>query len=73
MLRRLSEPLKKAREDAESLRRQLGARDKEKNALAAARAKLKNKEEEVKTMSWELEVLQQKYDRVMGKCEYLEL
>ena len=45
------------------LQRQLGTQEKEKSALISARAKLKAKQKEMEDLKWELEVLEQKYER----------
>ena len=49
------------------LKRQLGSQEKQKGALVAARAKLKVSDKDIENLKWELEVLQQKYDRAVGK------
>ena len=63
--RKLAEPLKKAKEQLADLQRQLGTQEKDKSGLIAARAKLKVSQKEVEELKWELEVLEQKYDRVV--------
>ena len=65
--KKLAEPLKKAREELTDLKRQLGSQEKQKGALVAARAKLKVSDKDIENLKWELEVLQQKYDRAVGK------
>lgn len=56
------------------LRRQLGSQEQEKDALASAKAKLKAAERESKDLKWELEVLRQKFDKVVGELQcYLPL
>ena len=68
--KKLAEPLKKAREELTDLKRQLGSQEKQKGALVAARAKLKVSDKDIENLKWELEVLQQKYDRAVGKLVF---
>ena len=49
------------------LQRQLGSQEKEKGALISATSKLKVSQKKVESLSWEVEVLQQKYDRAISK------
>ena len=49
------------------LQRQLGSQEKEKSALLSAQSKLKISQKKVESLSWEVEVLQQKYDRATRK------
>ena len=64
------EPLRKAQEELSDLTRQLGTQEKEKSALIAARVKLKVKQKELLDLKWELEVLEQKYERAKRKFIY---
>ena len=66
--KKLAEPLRKAKEQLLELQRQLGSQEKEKSALISAQAKLKASQKKVENLSWEVEVLQQKYDRALRKC-----
>ena len=68
--KKLAEPLKKAREELTDLKRQLGSQEKQKGALVAARAKLKVSDKDIENLKWELEVLQQKYDRAVGEFNF---
>ena len=68
--KKLAEPLKKAREELTDLKRQLGSQEKQKGALVAARAKLKVSDKDIENLKWELEVLQQKYDRAVGELNF---
>ena len=68
--KKLAEPLKKAREELTDLKRQLGSQEKQKGALVAARAKLKVCDKDIENLKWELEVLQQKYDRAVRKFKF---
>ena len=65
--KKLAEPLKKAREELTDLKRQLGSQEKQKGALVAARTKLKVCDKDIENLKWELEVLQQKYDRAVSE------
>ena len=65
--KKLAEPLKKAKEQVVELQRQLGSQEKEKGALISATAKLKSSQKKVENLSWEVEVLQQKYSRAISK------
>ena len=69
--KKLAEPLKKAREELTDLKRQLGSQEKQKGALVAARAKLKVCDKDIENLKWELEVLQQKYDRAVSEFRNL--
>ena len=48
------------------LQRQLGSQEKEKSALSTAQSKLKVATKQVENLTWETEVLQQKFDRAIG-------
>jgi uncharacterized protein involved in exopolysaccharide biosynthesis len=51
------------------LQRQLCSQEKQKSALVAARAKLKVCDKEMENLKWELEVLEQKYERAVSECK----
>merc|ERR1711976_1030778 len=61
--KRLVEPLQRAREEVEELRRQLANYDKDKQSLASAKARLKVMDQEYKALQWEHEVLEQRFKR----------
>ena len=63
--KKLAEPLRKAKEQLVELQRQLGSQEKEKSALISAQSKLKSSQKKVENLSWEVEVLKQKYDRAL--------
>ena len=65
--KKLAEPLRKAREQLVELQRQLGSQEKEKSSLATTQAKLKVSLKKVESLTWELEVLNQKFDRAIRK------
>ncbi|TRY67797.1 hypothetical protein TCAL_09933 [Tigriopus californicus] len=70
--KKLVEPLKKAKEELSDLQRQLVLYEKEKSALNNARAKLRSSLKKVEELDWELEVLQQKYDRAIGERDDIQ-
>ena len=63
--KKLAEPLRKAREQLVELQRQLGSQEKEKSALISTQSKLKSSQKKVENLSWEVEVLKQKYERAL--------
>ena len=69
--KRLSEPLQKALEEGDSLRKKLSQYEKDKNSLSLCKARLKNLEEQSKQMTWEHEVLQQRYQLVAKERDEL--
>ncbi|GAB9465320.1 hypothetical protein Gpo141_00002731 [Globisporangium polare] len=69
--KRMSEPLKRALQDVEKLRKNIKVYHDEKLDLRSAKAQLLVLEEEYATLSWEFEVLQQRYAQVQR--EYSEL
>ena len=71
--KKLAEPLKKAKEQVVELQRQLGSQEKEKGALISATAKLKSSQKKVENLSWEVEVLQQKYSRAISKIVFNQI
>ncbi|KAK3746758.1 hypothetical protein QZH41_013584 [Actinostola sp. cb2023] len=69
--KRLTEPLQKAREEVEELRKQLANYEKDKASLASAKARLKVQEEELKSLHWEHEVLQQRFSQTQSERDEL--
>jgi len=69
--KRLVEPLQKAREEVDELRRQLSNYDKDKQSLASAKARLKVMDEEFKALQWEHEVLEQRFEKVQVERDEL--
>ena len=65
--KKLAEPLRKAREQLVELQRQLGSQEKEKSSLSAAQSKLKISQKKVESLTWEVEVLHQKFERAIRK------
>lgn len=69
--KRLVEPLQKAREEVEELRKSLSSYDKDKQSLASAKARLKVQNEEFKSLGWEHEVLEQRFEKVQNERDEL--
>ncbi|KAL9974147.1 hypothetical protein ACROYT_G011151 [Oculina patagonica] len=69
--KRLTEPLQKAREEVEELRKQLANYEKDKASLASAKARLKVQEEELRSLHWEHEVLQQRFSQTQSERDEL--
>lgn len=69
--KRLTEPLQKAREEVEELRKQLANYEKDKASLASAKARLKVQEEELRSLHWEHEVLQQRFSQTQRERDEL--
>ncbi|OQS04975.1 hypothetical protein THRCLA_20744 [Thraustotheca clavata] len=70
--KRMSEPLKKALLDVERLRQSIKSYDNDKVALKKAKAELLVIEEDLSTLSWEHEVLTQRYAQVKKEYETLQ-
>eukprot|EP00095_Tigriopus_kingsejongensis_P009325 maker-scaffold486_size158769-snap-gene-0.31 protein:Tk09325 transcript:maker-scaffold486_size158769-snap-gene-0.31-mRNA-1 annotation:"hypothetical protein TRIADDRAFT_24206" len=70
--KKLADPLKKAKEELTDLQRQLVLYEKDKSALSNARAKLKSSLKKAEALDWELEVLQQKYDRAIRERDDIQ-
>ncbi|KAJ3183103.1 Dynein regulatory complex subunit 4 [Geranomyces variabilis] len=62
--KRLSEPLQAALSECDSLKRQLQSYDKDKISLRDTKARLKILEDRHKVLSWEHEVLEQRFSQV---------
>jgi chromosome segregation ATPase len=71
--KKLAEPLRKAREQLVELQRQLGSQEKEKSSLSSAQSKLKASLRKIENLTWEVEVLQQKFDRAVRKYLHLKI
>lgn len=69
--KRLTEPLQKAREEVEELRKQLANYEKDKASLASAKARLKVQDEELRSLHWEHEVLQQRFSQTQSERDEL--
>ncbi|XP_074056764.1 dynein regulatory complex subunit 4 isoform X2 [Macrotis lagotis] len=69
--KRLADPLQKAREELLELQRKLVNYEKDKNALASAKARLKVTEKELKDLQWEHEVLEQRFIKVQKERDDL--
>eukprot|EP01006_Ploeotia_vitrea_P066816 TRINITY_DN95786_c0_g1_i1.p1 TRINITY_DN95786_c0_g1~~TRINITY_DN95786_c0_g1_i1.p1 ORF type:complete len:457 (+),score=91.42 TRINITY_DN95786_c0_g1_i1:76-1446(+) len=62
--KRLTEPLTKALKEVNLLRHELANYEKDKHSLKNAKQRLQLLEEQFKTLSWEHEVMQQRYDKL---------
>lgn len=69
--KKLVEPLQRAQEQVSELQRQLSSYDKDKALLAATRARLKELEEAHHNITWEHEVLLQRFDSVQKERDEL--
>ncbi|TPX34391.1 hypothetical protein SmJEL517_g02952 [Synchytrium microbalum] len=69
--KRLSEPLTAALNECESLKRQLLSHEKDRQALASTKARLKVTEEKFKQLEWEHEVLTQRFERAQKERDEL--
>ncbi|TPX68604.1 hypothetical protein SpCBS45565_g03006 [Spizellomyces sp. 'palustris'] len=69
--KRLSEPLQAALSECESLKRQLQNYEKDKQSLRDTKARLKVLEDRHKALSWEHEVLEQRFEQVQKERDEL--
>merc|ERR1712002_432317 len=69
--RKLTEPLEKAREINEELRRQLANYEKDKRSLKRAKNRLILQEKEMKELRWEREVLEQRFSKLEAEKDKL--
>jgi len=69
--RKLTEPLEKAREINEELRRQLANYEKDKRSLKRAKNRLVLQEKEMKELRWEREVLEQRFSKLEAEKDKL--
>ncbi|XP_076809971.1 dynein regulatory complex subunit 4-like [Clavelina lepadiformis] len=69
--RRLTEPLQKANQEVEELRKQLTNYQKDKASLASAKARLRVMNKEMKSLQWEHEVLEQRFERTENERDEL--
>ncbi|KAI0217609.1 Dynein regulatory complex subunit 4 [Lamellibrachia satsuma] len=69
--KRLVEPLQKARDEVDELRRQLSNYEKDKQALASAKARLRVLGADHKALQWEHEVLEQRFEKVQEERDEL--
>ena len=69
--KRLSEPLQKALDEGETLRRELANYEKNKSSLQAAKIRLRALEESDRAQAWEHEVLKQRFDQVQKQRDEL--
>ncbi|TPX50765.1 hypothetical protein SeMB42_g02121 [Synchytrium endobioticum] len=69
--KRLSEPLTAAVNECDSLKRQLLSHEKDRQALASTKARLKVMEDKHKQLEWEHEVLTQRFERAQKERDEL--
>uniref|UniRef100_A0A7N4UYZ7 Dynein regulatory complex subunit 4 n=1 Tax=Sarcophilus harrisii TaxID=9305 RepID=A0A7N4UYZ7_SARHA len=69
--KRLAEPLQKAREELMDLHKKLVNYEKDRQALANTKARLKITEKELKDLQWEHEVLEQRFIKVQEERDDL--
>ena len=65
--KRLTEPLNKALAEVDDLRRQLANYEKDKASLGISKARLKLQDEQLKALTWEHEVLAQRFTQVQSE------
>merc|ERR1711871_135143 len=68
---KLSEPLVKALKDVDTLKMELQHYEKDKRSLRDAKSRYLVQEKELKTLSWEHEVLQQRFTQVQAERDEL--
>merc|ERR1712241_804437 len=69
--KRLTEPLQKAREEVDDLRRQLANYEKDKETLGMTKARLKITEDDFRALKWEHEVLEQRFHKTQEERDDL--
>ncbi|XP_062500968.1 dynein regulatory complex subunit 4-like [Corticium candelabrum] len=69
--RKLAEPLAKAKEEVAELKRQLANYEKVKGSLASAKARLRVQDDELKSLHWEHEVLEQRFKQIQKERDNL--
>ncbi|XP_075795940.1 dynein regulatory complex subunit 4 [Pelodiscus sinensis] len=69
--KRLTEPLGRARDEVAELQRKLAHYEKDKEALANTKARLKVTQKELKDLQWEHEVLEQRFIKVQAERDEL--
>merc|ERR1711917_163652 len=69
--RKLKEPLQKARETNDELKRQLANYEKDKRCLKSSQTRLAAQKEEMKELKWEHEVLEQRFQKLQSERDEL--
>ncbi|XP_050778250.1 dynein regulatory complex subunit 4 isoform X1 [Gopherus flavomarginatus] len=69
--KRQTEPLQRAREEVAELQKKLAHYEKDKEALANTKARLKVTQKELKDLQWEHEVLEQRFSKVQAERDEL--
>jgi len=65
------EPLQKAREEVDDLRKQLANYQKDKASLSSAKARLRVMDKDMKSLQWEHEVLEQRFGKTQAERDEL--
>uniref|UniRef100_A0A8C9V0D6 Dynein regulatory complex subunit 4 n=1 Tax=Scleropages formosus TaxID=113540 RepID=A0A8C9V0D6_SCLFO len=69
--KRLTESLQEATDELGKLKNQVAYHEKDKTALAVAKARLKAAEKEIKDLKWERDVLEQNFNKVQAERDEL--
>ena len=67
----MTEPLQKARETNDELKRQLANYEKDKRCLKSSQTRLAAQKEEMKELKWEHEVLEQRFQKLQAERDDL--
>ncbi|XP_052815521.1 dynein regulatory complex subunit 4-like [Mya arenaria] len=67
----LTEPLQKAQEEVEELKKELSNYEKDKETLRMTKARLKIAEEDNRSLKWEHEVLEQRFEKIQDERDEL--
>ncbi|XP_060567310.1 dynein regulatory complex subunit 4-like [Ruditapes philippinarum] len=67
----LAEPLQKAQEEVEELKKELSNYEKDKETLRMTKARLRLSEEDNKSLKWEHEVLEQRFEKTQDERDEL--
>lgn len=67
----LAEPLQKAQEEVEELKKELANYEKDKETLRMTKARLKISEEDNRSLKWEHEVLEQRFEKTQDERDEL--
>lgn len=67
----LAEPLQKAQEEVEELKKELANYEKDKETLRMTKARLRLSEEDNKSLKWEHEVLEQRFEKTQDERDEL--
>lgn len=65
--KKLHDPLRQTRSDLEELKRQLSSHEQDRSNLASAKARLKVLKEEHKSVIWERDIMEQRFEKVQAQ------